>query len=320
MCCKYSVSIQFLGTGFGLRSDLERLLASYVSLGGVPSSAFSSSYPSSGSSCLRQPLQVYTRNVIDLMELSRLLPLPQLFKNSNTNPIRNSFKANKNNKKKNGSNCSTVSLSKLSEIILGKRLDKSVQCSEWHARPLKPEQIQYAALDAAVLCAILATLIKNNNNKNNNNDSNGDGSGGALLNGVRDGSVDVVDEYEKSGDNVVAFQIDKYMSYLEDGRPRREGRSLYWLKRWEEGNGSIDELGNNSSNADGSFTYVDDHDFSTSIATSDASVSTWVFSSWWYGNNDVNFDDNGNDDVHNAEMRMKTEPASTIESIFYRDV
>ena len=37
---------------------------------------------------------------------------------------------------------------------LGRRLDKSEQCSDWDARPLTEAQVAYAALDAAVLFAL----------------------------------------------------------------------------------------------------------------------------------------------------------------------
>jgi hypothetical protein len=42
--------------------------------------------------------------------------------------------------------------------VLGVPLDKSVQCSAWHKRPLSDEQLVYAATDAAVLLALLDSL------------------------------------------------------------------------------------------------------------------------------------------------------------------
>ena len=45
------------------------------------------------------------------------------------------------------------------EAQLGVSLDKSLQCSSWGARPLSPEQLKYAALDAAVLLMLLDSII-----------------------------------------------------------------------------------------------------------------------------------------------------------------
>ncbi|CAL5220190.1 g2162 [Coccomyxa viridis] len=50
-------------------------------------------------------------------------------------------------------------LSGIVEAQLGLSLDKSLQCSSWGSRPLGPEQLQYAALDAAVLLMLLDSII-----------------------------------------------------------------------------------------------------------------------------------------------------------------
>ena len=50
-------------------------------------------------------------------------------------------------------------LSGVVEAQLGVCLDKSLQCSSWGSRPLSPEQLQYAALDAAVLLMLLNNVI-----------------------------------------------------------------------------------------------------------------------------------------------------------------
>lgn len=44
-----------------------------------------------------------------------------------------------------------VSLSRLSELVLGKAMDKSQQVSDWGRRPLSLAQLQYAALDGECL-------------------------------------------------------------------------------------------------------------------------------------------------------------------------
>ena len=50
-------------------------------------------------------------------------------------------------------------LSGIVEGQLGMRLDKGLQCSSWGLRPLSPEQLHYAALDAAVLLMLLDRII-----------------------------------------------------------------------------------------------------------------------------------------------------------------
>uniref|UniRef100_A0A7S2LHL4 3'-5' exonuclease domain-containing protein n=1 Tax=Leptocylindrus danicus TaxID=163516 RepID=A0A7S2LHL4_9STRA len=44
-------------------------------------------------------------------------------------------------------------------ILLKKQLDKAEQCSTWHIRPLTTAQIEYAALDAAVLPRLLSIMM-----------------------------------------------------------------------------------------------------------------------------------------------------------------
>ena len=43
--------------------------------------------------------------------------------------------------------------------LLGGRLNKELQCSDWAARPLSPAQLRYAALDAWVLLPLLRRLL-----------------------------------------------------------------------------------------------------------------------------------------------------------------
>jgi len=50
---------------------------------------------------------------------------------------------------------SSVSLSNVCQAVLGKALDKREQMSDWERRPLSPEQVRYAALDAHALVSIL---------------------------------------------------------------------------------------------------------------------------------------------------------------------
>eukprot|EP00277_Geminigera_cryophila_P000950 CAMPEP_0179413596 /NCGR_PEP_ID=MMETSP0799-20121207/5187_1 /TAXON_ID=46947 /ORGANISM="Geminigera cryophila, Strain CCMP2564" /LENGTH=133 /DNA_ID=CAMNT_0021186087 /DNA_START=426 /DNA_END=827 /DNA_ORIENTATION=+ len=44
--------------------------------------------------------------------------------------------------------------------VLGERLDKRQQCSNWDRRPLLPLQMEYAALDAHILVQLYPELLK----------------------------------------------------------------------------------------------------------------------------------------------------------------
>ena len=46
----------------------------------------------------------------------------------------------------------------VAERWLGKTMDKSMQCSDWDARPLSRAQLCYAATDAAVLLDLAAAM------------------------------------------------------------------------------------------------------------------------------------------------------------------
>lgn len=56
---------------------------------------------------------------------------------------------------------SLASLQKMVGVLLRKRLDKSQQTSHWQSRPLTSEQLNYAALDAAILPVLLQKLLQN---------------------------------------------------------------------------------------------------------------------------------------------------------------
>ena len=48
----------------------------------------------------------------------------------------------------------SASLTAMAESVLGKPLNKALQTSNWEARPLSPQQLHYAALDAHVCLQI----------------------------------------------------------------------------------------------------------------------------------------------------------------------
>lgn len=57
------------------------------------------------------------------------------------------------------STLAAVSLTRLTELLLGAPLDKAQQRSDWEARPLAGAQRAYAAADAAVLVALFDELL-----------------------------------------------------------------------------------------------------------------------------------------------------------------
>ena len=52
----------------------------------------------------------------------------------------------------------TLSLTAMAESVLGKPLNKALQTSDWGARPLSPQQLLYASLDALV-CLLIHDAI-----------------------------------------------------------------------------------------------------------------------------------------------------------------
>jgi len=54
------------------------------------------------------------------------------------------------------------SLQKAVAVLLGKRMDKTEQCSEWNIRPLREAQLEYASLDATILPVLLNAIVRDN--------------------------------------------------------------------------------------------------------------------------------------------------------------
>lgn len=50
-------------------------------------------------------------------------------------------------------------LNRLSFVVFGQTIDKSMQCSNWDVRPLTLQQVLYAALDARVLISLYRSAI-----------------------------------------------------------------------------------------------------------------------------------------------------------------
>jgi prolyl-tRNA editing enzyme YbaK/EbsC (Cys-tRNA(Pro) deacylase) len=54
----------------------------------------------------------------------------------------------------------TSSLAKMTEYFLSKTLDKEQQVSDWSRRPLTPEQVEYASLDAVITPCLIEHMLK----------------------------------------------------------------------------------------------------------------------------------------------------------------
>lgn len=72
------------------------------------------------------------------------------------------------------------SLQKVVAIFFRKSLDKTEQCSEWHERPLRESQCQYASLDAAVLPTLFDKMLSSSEIVIRDNDRFLTKNGGAL--------------------------------------------------------------------------------------------------------------------------------------------
>ena len=63
-------------------------------------------------------------------------------------------------KKERNTKYHTASLARVTEFLIGKTIDKHQQVSDWAVRPLSEEQIEYAALDAAVSPLLLEKSLQ----------------------------------------------------------------------------------------------------------------------------------------------------------------
>jgi hypothetical protein len=114
--------------GFAVQQDLQKLAASYPHM-----------------LCFQRVIQV-----IDLAPMSKIAyPQGRAVNDFSTpDPLPRS---------------SDLSLAKLCALSLGVQLDKTEQCSTWHIRPLTPSQIEYGALDAAVLIKLFDSMLRSPN-------------------------------------------------------------------------------------------------------------------------------------------------------------
>ncbi|KAK9830490.1 hypothetical protein WJX72_012028 [[Myrmecia] bisecta] len=135
-------SADIIKVGFGLSTDLRRLCESYPELPcfGGPLAEFldeasnGSGQAEIGSHALARTVPF--RSHVDVLTLARAV-----WPSDRRKQVER------------------LSLSGLSQLVLGSALDKSQQCSDWDQRPLTPAQVQYAAADAHSLTAIFDALI-----------------------------------------------------------------------------------------------------------------------------------------------------------------
>lgn len=113
---KLFTSDNIVKLGFGFATDLHRLQSSY-------------------------PNTCHYKNISPLIDLTQCFKLAHLFPKTDARAVGS------------GMTLST-SLSTLSARVIGLPLDKRMQRSDWERRPLIPQQLQYAALDAYILVEI----------------------------------------------------------------------------------------------------------------------------------------------------------------------
>ena len=109
--------------GFDMAADLRRLKRSVRSLHAVPRDSFV--------------------RTIDVQSLWRLVSAPTLLAAESARGMKKG---------------ASISLSSLSESLLGKRLSKAMQTSNWEKRPLSEKQVLYAGLDAFCLILIVDAM------------------------------------------------------------------------------------------------------------------------------------------------------------------
>lgn len=121
--------------GFELHQDLERLFSSYHSL----------FFPSESSN--ERSLNFHIQSIIDINSLTKVM----------VSSLRG---FHKQHRWSGLSKSDYTSLSKLTKLLFNfeKTLNKEQQCSAWHERPLSEAQIEYAALDAAILIELFQRL------------------------------------------------------------------------------------------------------------------------------------------------------------------
>mmetsp|Transcript_41537 Transcript_41537/g.49800 ORF Transcript_41537/g.49800 Transcript_41537/m.49800 type:complete len:851 (-) Transcript_41537:105-2657(-) len=125
-----------------------------------------------------------------------------------------------------------TSLQKAVAFLIGKRLDKSMQCSNWELRPLTVSQIEYAVLDAAILPSLLSTMLQSNDGHIYGNDAVGNDTG-FLQNNPE---LRLSFRFVYLNQNILCNEESRYGMYqIENGRIKRILEGWFSKQVWVTG-------------------------------------------------------------------------------------
>ncbi|TYZ59519.1 hypothetical protein PybrP1_009421 [[Pythium] brassicae (nom. inval.)] len=102
--------------------------------------------------------EVVVSNLLDLQTVARKLYLAGAIGSDSAKSAAGAAAGSKDEEGEDDNAVGSLALTGISELYLGKPLDKRARLSDWERRPLTRAQLHYAALDAHVLVRILAQM------------------------------------------------------------------------------------------------------------------------------------------------------------------